>query len=316
MTQMQDTISKFDLGAHSVATGQMAFFRQVQVADCNNQFYSNAYKFSIKQTDKLDLTGSCEPTILDTKQIKNRQALMDSLTLYVDKIQTFSTNDDNKTLDANSRSLATQLNELAKSHGLASSLSLAEGVEAAVIAISEMALDQRKFNDVRNAAKSMAPYVEKVVESLKTENNIFAIGMASKMDQVEPQLHLAVLESRETVVSACKDKCEHSAQINKSKCSQNCDYSGARSLLDIIAAREVVRSINPLGASPIAVAVGNEDPKLDPRNVAKQLNASLDALVNANDALANAGTGGIVAAVNDLIARAQNANNVLTAISK
>jgi hypothetical protein len=135
LTQMQDTISKFDQGAHSVATGQMAFFRQVQIADCNNQFYSAAFNFSIKQTEKLDLTGICEPTILDNNQIKIRQALMDSLTLYVDKIQTLATGDSNKTLDSNSQNLAGQLNGLAKSHGLGSSLSIAEGVEAAVIAI-------------------------------------------------------------------------------------------------------------------------------------------------------------------------------------
>lgn len=321
LTQMQDTISKFDQGAHSVATGQMAFFRQVQIADCNNQFYSAAFNFSIKQTEKLDLTGTCEPTILDNNQIKIRQALMDSLTLYVDKIQTLATGDSNKTLDTNSQNLAGQLNGLAKSHGFGSSLSIAQGVEAAVIAITEMALDQRKFNDLKSAASAMNPYFLKVIDSLKAENNNFAIGMASKMEQIEIPLHTAVAVARDNAVKACQDECDQSGKKNGSKsnsseCIQNCNYSGARSFLDVITAREVVRSINPLGASPVSVAEGNADPKLDPRNVAKQLNASLDALANANDALANAGTGGVIAAVNDLIARAQHANNILTAISK
>jgi hypothetical protein len=319
LTQLQDTISKYDQGVHSVSTGQMAFFRQVQMADCNNQFYSNAYAFAINKSDVLDLSGTCNPTILDANQIKSRQALMDSLTLYVDKIQTLATNDTDKALDANSRSLAEAINGLAKSRGLAS-LSHAEDIEAALIAISEMALDQRRFGDIRNAAQSMMPFVKQVVEALKTENSTFAIGMASKMDQLEPQLHLALVEARDTAVDACRDQCAaqkpRQSTGDVGKCVQKCQYAGARSLLDVIAAREVMRAINPLGASPVSVAQGNEDPKLDPRNVAKQLNGALDSVVNANDALASAGTGGIAATVNDLVARAQNANNILAAISK
>jgi hypothetical protein len=289
LTQMQDTISKFDQGAHSVSTGQMAFFRQVQIADCNDQFYSAAFDYSIKQTDRLDLTGKCTPTILDSKQIKSRQALMDSITLYVDKIQTLATSDSNKTLDTNSQNLANQLNGVAKSHGFAN-LSVASDVEAAVIAITEMALDQRKFKDIASAANAMNPYLVNLVNALKFENNTFAIGMASKMDHMQIQLKAAVSESR-------KD-------------------TNVRSFLDVLVARDIIRSMNPLGASPLSVAEGSADPGLDPQNVAIQLNASLDALVNANDALINAGTGGVIAAVNDLIARAQHANNILTAINK
>jgi hypothetical protein len=289
LTQMQDTVSKFDQGAHSVATGQMSYFRQVQIADCNNQFYSAAFNFSIRQTNDLDLTGKCIPTILDNTEIEIRQALMDSITLYVDKIQTLATNDSNKALDANSQNLATKLNGVAKSHGF-TNLSAAAEIEAAVIAISEMALDQRKFNEISTAANTMNPPLIKIVNALKSENNKYAIGMASKMGQIQIQLKAAISDSR--------------------------DKTNVRSFIDIISAREIIRAINPLGASPLAVAEGNADPKLDPQNVAKQLNASLDSLVNANNALANAGTGGAIAAVNDLIARAQQANNVLTSINK
>lgn len=289
LTQMQDTISKFDQGTHSVATGQMTFFRQVQIADCNNQFYSAAFKFSTKQTDVLDLTGKCVPTILDEKQIKSRQALMNSITLYVDKIQTLATGDINKTLDTNSQNLAKQLNGVAKTHGFAD-LSTASKVEADVIAITEMALDQRKFKDIKDAANTINPSIVEIVNTLKDENSTFAIGMASKMDQIQIQLKAAVSEAR--------------------------NETGVRSFLDVITAREIIRNINPLGASPLTVAEGNADPSIDPQNVAKQLNASLDSLVNANEALANAGTGGIIAAVNDLIAKAQHANDVLSAINK
>jgi hypothetical protein len=39
-------------------------------------------------------------------------------------------------------------------------------------------------------------------------------------------------------------------------------------------------------------------------------------VLNANNAIANAGSGGIVAAVNDLIARAQAAQTINAALSK
>jgi hypothetical protein len=318
LTQMQDTISKFDQGAHSVATGQMAYFREVQAADCNNQFYTAAYNFSINQSNNLDLSGRCNPTVLDSDQIKIRQALMDSLTLYVDKIQTLSTSDDNKTLDANSKDLALQVNGIAKSHGFASGLSLADGVEAAVISITEMALDQRRFKDIKGAAAAMNPHVRRVVEALKAENTAYAITMASKMNALEPELHTALLEARNTPIQACQESCkrQHHKGAALNSCMKGCSYAGARSLLDVIAAREVIRTVNPLGASPVSIAEGSEDVKLDPANVAVRLNAALDALANANDALANAGTGGTIAAVNDLAARARHANELLTSIGK
>jgi hypothetical protein len=267
----------------------MAFFREVQAADCANQFYTAAYSFAINGADALDLSGQCEPSILDSKQIKARQALMDSLTLYVDKIQALAASDDNKTLDSNSTKLAGQLKGLAVTHALMSG-SMAQDVEAAVIGVAEMALDQKKFTDIKNAATAMAPNISKIVEALKTENKGFAEGIASKTGQIEGQLKLALVSARK------KD--------------------GPRSLLDVIAARDIVRSVNPLGATLPAVAAADPDPKADPRNVAKQLNAALDALVNSNDALAGAGTGGLAAAVNDLVARGQHLNTILSNIKK
>ena len=288
LTQMQDTISKFDQGAHSVATGQMKFFRQVQIADCNDQFYSNAFEWSTKQTDKLDLSGNCSPTILDDKQIKDRQALMDSITLYVDKIQTLATSDTNKTLDSNSQNLATQLNGLAKTHGF-TNISLAAGVEAAIVAITEMALDQRKFNDITSAAKEMSPSLIKIVDSLKFENNVYSIALAGKVDHVQIQLKTAIAEARKASAWESNKAAEDEEKTTKSQ-----KGTSARSFLDVITAREIVRSINPLGTSPLTVTKDSTDQNMDPQNVAKQLNASLDSLVNANNALVNAGTGGTI----------------------
>jgi len=290
LTQMQDTISRMDQGVHTVATGETAFLHEVQAADCANQFYSSAFLFSTKQSDHLDLSGSCVPTLLDDEMIRRRQALMDALTLYVDKIQALACSDRNATLDSASQGLAGKLQQLAKVHQLASATQPAQAVEAAVVDITEMALDQKRFEDIRGAAKAMQPRVAQLVEVLKAENTTFAAAIASKVGAIEPQLHLAVLKARQD--------------------------EGARSLIDVIAAREIVRSVNPLGASPVATTAGAADPHDNPNSVARSLNAALDAVVNANDALANAGTGGLAAAVNDQVARAQRLSSLLSGSAK
>ena len=291
LSELQNGLSQFDQGAHEVSTAQMGFFHQVQVADCNNQFYGAAFNFATKQSDILNLAATCEPTLLTTKQIELRQKLMDSLTLYADKLQALGTSDANKTLDSNSQDLAKNLDMFAKTQGLsAAGLEIADGVEAAIAAIAEMALDERRYSDIKTAAAGMGPHIRKIVDALKQENMIFAEGLGSKVDQIQIQLRSALLAARQK--------------------------QDARSFIDVLAAREIVRSINPLGASPISVSAGSADPKLDPRNVAKQLNASLDALVNANNALATAGTGGFIAAVNDLVARGKHANDLFTSLNK
>jgi hypothetical protein len=290
LSQLQDTVAKYDQGAHSVAAGEMAYFREVQAADCANSFYSAAFSFASAASESLDLSGNCVPTIFDDQMIARRQALMDSLTLYVDKLQALATGDNNKQLDANSQQLAAQLNAMAKAHSLTSDLGIAHDVETAVIAIAEMALDQRRFKDTQQAAKTLETQVITLANILELENTAMSAGLASKVEQIEIQLHAAVLKAR-------RDE-------------------GERSVLDVITARDIARSINPLGISAVSATVAARNPNVDPQNVVKQLNASLDSLVNANSAIATAGTGGVVAAVNDLIARAQHANSVLSSISK
>lgn len=286
LTQMQDTVGRFDQGAHAVAYSEMAFLRQVQAVDCAHVFYSSALSWSAKATDALDLSGRCEPTIITNDQLAARQRLVDTITLYADKIQALATNDSNKTLDRNAQGLAGKINAIVRDKGLSKAMPVAQDVEAAMVAIAEMALDQRRFKDVRGAARDMQPALAKVVEALQSENSLFAQGMAGKIEQLEIQLHIALSKSRE--------------------------FDGARSFLDVIAARDIFRQANALGLSPgMGVA---KDGKVDPLNAAVQLNGALDAILNANDALANAGTGGVIAAVNDLVARAKHAQDLLSSL--
>ena len=289
LKQIQDTMTKFDEGVHSVATAEMNFFRAVQTADCSNQFYAKAYEYAVDNKGSFDLTGACTPTILDDKEILIRQALMDSITLYADKMVALATSDSDKSLDANAQKLAGRINGLAKQGGF-SDLSLASGVQSAIIAISEMALDQKRFDNLRESASAMAPHLKSVVDALKSENVNFAYGIAGKTAGVEGYL-------REVVAAT------HHEQ-------------GQLSFFRIVQARRIVQSVNPFSPETIAASAGGGDLSRDPHNVALQINVTLDSVVNANQAIAGAGTGGLIAAVNDLVVRAKAAQNVQGALNQ
>ena len=79
-----------------------------------------------------------------------------------------------------------------------------------------------------------------------------------------------------------------------------------------------MQTANPFGAAPqpSAGAPPALDSNTNPDSIAQQQNKALDGLVTANAALATAGTGGIVAAVNDLVARAQAAQAMQAALAK
>jgi hypothetical protein len=200
-----------------------------------------------------------------------------------------ATNDDEKSLDTNSQNLAGNLNSLAKAHGF-TSLSVASGVEAAIIAIANMKIDQMKFSDIKKSAADMQQHLENIVLSLKAENTNFAVGIASKIDGVETDLR--------TIVAGTHTQ------------------RGKMSFFDVVEAHHIMQTVNPFSLTPISYKNGAADPNVDAQNIALQMNATLDAILNANKAIANAGTGGIIAAVNDLIARAQAAQAIQTALNK
>jgi hypothetical protein len=289
LSQIKDPISKFDQGVHSASTAQMNFFRAVQIADCTNQFYNQTADWAIEKRGTFNLSGVCKPAILTDDQIKIRQALIDAITLYADKMATLATSDDNKTLDSDSQKLSATLNSMATAHGF-TSLKVAAGVEAAIIEIANMKLDQMRVAQIKESAAKMQPNLENIVASLKAENTNFAVLVASKIDGVKVTLKAVVLDA--------------SAQ------------RGSMSFFDVVEARRIMQSVNPFGLTPLANTEGAADPNVDAQNVAMQLNKALDAVLNANKAIATAGEGGIIVAANDLIARAQTAQTIQATLNK
>lgn len=289
LTQMQDTMTKFDQSTHSVSTSETNFFRAVQAVDCTSSFYWQAIEWARGNSKNFDIVGNCKPSILTDDQIKTRQALMDAITLYADKIEALATDDNDKTLNADSQTLAGNINSIAKQHKF-SDLSTAAAVEAAVIGISDMVLDQKRFTEIKKSAMAMDSYLTTVVTALKQENIIFAQGIASKIDNIDLAL--------KPIVAAILEK-------------QTMERFSA-----VVDARRILQAANPFGTTPLSQTNGAADADKDPQNLAIQLNKALDSVLIANKAIANASTGGIIASVNDLIARAQAVQSIQVSLNK
>jgi hypothetical protein len=290
LTQTQDATSKFSNAAHTISTSEIAFFRAVQTADCNNQFYNQALKWATGSAANFDITGACTPTVLTDAQIQNRQILMTTITLYADQIAALASSDNDKSLDRDSRDLARKINAVAK-RGWLKNISTAGEVEGAVIAIAQMVLDPRIYSDIRAAAQAMDPWLRKLVVALQNENSTIAANpITSKLGGVESTMR---------TVTAMAPRADPTARF-----------------FYLVQARAIMQGVNPMGSAPVAESAGAIEPTRVADKEAALLNAALDAVVRANQAIQNATTGGTVAAVNDLIARAQAAQAMQAALIK
>jgi hypothetical protein len=293
LTQVQDSLSKFDQGAHSVSTSQMSFLNGAHAVECATQFYGAAYAYSLDNAVPIDLRGQCKSDglMLSSAQIQVRQNLMDSITLYADQLQALSSAGDDKNLDSNLQTTAGNLNTLAGKYGLSKQdASIAHDVEAAVVGLTNMVLDQKKANDVRAAASAQQANLSKVVTALKAENVSLASGIDGDIGDI--RAHLAALLA-----------------VTRNK-------QGSAVFFDVVRARNYLQAVSPFGTQAMDDSVGAKNPTIDPLTAVQQLNAALDSLVSANNAIATSGTGGITAAVSDLVARAQAAQTFQAALGK
>jgi hypothetical protein len=241
--------------------------------------------WSINNNGNYDLTGTCTPTAITNDQIAARQHLLDSITLYADKLQALASSASDKTLSTNAQSLATQVNGIAKSHGLSKAdVSIGTDVEAAVVSIAEMALDQRRYKDAKKAASEMQPYLVKVTGALKAENNIYVDVAKGQQGNIEAALRHIIA----------------TVPIGDSE----------RRFESVLYGRQLYESSDAFGTETLATPGGPPAPD------ASKLNAALDSIVTANEAIAKSGPGSVTAEVSDLVARAQAAQATQAAIAK
>jgi len=307
LTQIQDTVTKFDQGAHTLSTTQIAFAKSAQTADCNFQFYENVWNYS-KAADPappipLALTGPCVPEVMTNDNIAVRQNLLNAITLYADQIQAVASADSDKTLSAKSQDAAGKLNSLAKSHGLieTNGMPVAAAVEAAVIGITNMILSAKQLSDIKSSAKAQSANLRTIADHLQLENMQIAKNMAAKAGSVANMF--------ETTIALVK---QDGILISKGQ-SAPARANNPQVYLLAVSARQMLLNTPPLG---VGMSATGSLVQQDSVTVASQLNSALESLVSANDAISNASTGGLIAEVADLVARAQAAQAMQAALAK
>ncbi|HEY9154655.1 MAG TPA: hypothetical protein VIM69_05965 [Opitutaceae bacterium] len=288
ITQLQDTVGKFDQAAHSTASAEMAFLGSVQSIDQQTQFYQAAFAYVTNQETNFDVTGDFKSTLLTSDQIATRKALMDALTLYADKMQAIACGDDDKQLDSNSQSLANNLIGLASSRRIPTgSESLDRAVETAVDAIARLALDRLRATDLRKTAAEMQPHLATIVKALQQENDVLGKTVIANLGQIEIELRTIVAMSH-----------------------QHAPDDAAATFFSIMQSRKLLTDTNALMTYP-----GNSTVPVK-GEIAKPINDTLSAILNGNEAIARKGAGGLAAAATDLYERAQTAKEFYQSLEK
>lgn len=260
----QGFVAKFDRGAHTVSSSEMAFLHQVQAAGCTRDFYEQAFKFATAQDSKLDLAPQCTHQELTDHELQQRQKLLSAITLYADSLLALKNGANDTDLNRNSSSLARSIASLASKQGFtAVSASGTGALNAAVVSIAEFIIDHHADTEITVAASKLQEPLATIVDTLKSENLNDAHGLLSKFGAIKNEFRIAVLSSR-------KER-------------------GVASFLNIAAAHAALNSI-----------------LIPPPHIAK-LNSALDALVAANQALADPRSGAATLEISALVSRGRQA---------
>lgn len=288
ITQLQDTVGKFDQAAHSTASAEMAFLGSVQAIDEQTQFYQAAFAYATNKESNFDVTGDFKSTLLTSDQIATRKALMEALTLYADKMQAIACDDVNKQLDANSQSLANNLIALAGAKKIPTGGQASDrAVETAVDAVARLALDRLRARDLRKTAAEMQPHLETIVKALQQENDVLGKTAIGNLGQIEIELRTIVAMSH-----------------------QHAPDDAAATFFAIMQSRRLLTGTNAL----MTYSGNNTVPVKG--EIAKPINDTLSAILNGNEAIASRGTGGLAAAATDLYQRAQTAKEFYQSLEK
>jgi hypothetical protein len=184
VSQIQPVATQFDQGAHSVVTSEENLFQALRTTDCNSQFYAAAVKYATGKAVLPPVSGDCTPTQLSDAELAIRKGVLDAISLYADKILAVS-GGTNTALDTNAKTLAGALNaKFSKADK-----GIAAGVEAAIIELANIVLDEQRVTDIRTAASAAAPDLATVVAELKKENADYSLAIDGNIGGVEVGLN-------------------------------------------------------------------------------------------------------------------------------
>jgi hypothetical protein len=284
LSELQASVSRLDEATHTAATAEAGFLAAVGAADCEDQFYKQAFAYSLSGAGGFSLAHYCNPTIIKPEEAASRKAMMDALVLYADKMAALASSASDKQLSDNSQKSALQLRRLAESGTFqlsAHSGGIVAGVTAAFAAVADLVLDKQRYRDVSAAATAMQPHIEVIVAALQTENAGFAQAIAAGDKVLEAQL-------RAEVASAS---------------------GAANRFAALVQARQIL-----IAASGTTLqSIGTVD--WDTTDLAKPISDALPNIQRANAALAKGTPANVSSAAHDLIARATAARDVYSAIT-
>jgi hypothetical protein len=281
LTQMQDTVAKFDQGVHTASDAELSLFTQVQAAECNRDVYTRGFDFATAVPDQngrygsspagLDLrAGRCVHTELTDEQVATREKLLKIITLYADALQSLTNGTNDTRLSDESNKVAADIKTLGTQQKFSSAeADVGAALNAAMVTIATMVIDHSSYKHVKEAAGAMQAPLSIVVEELQRENSGDVAGLSSKADSLINEMRVGL--------DAARDK------------------FGPASFLDVVYAKVTLEALI-----------------IAPPSVAK-LNDTLDAIVKANAALARSTEAGAIPEISDLISRGQQASALFNA---
>jgi len=272
MAQEQEVANQFSTGAHSVSAAEMTFLRQVQSTECMSTFYNEAFAFAVAEKDSRSHVYSSAPLdLLPTCQPKElTSAQLQSRQALLNLLTAYADSIEALMGDGNDQAFNS------------SSESTAKGLQSTAKQAGFTAITPNEVAGVSAAIDS--------ITSLIIDHHEYG-NVKDAASKAEPSL--------ESIVNALKSENSNDASGIQSKLdgvkndfrigmSASRDHKGAASFLDIAGAHAMLASMN-VAADPT------------------QLNASLDALVTANRALASGDKATIRLVVSNLVSEGQKA---------
>jgi hypothetical protein len=282
LTQMQDTAAKFDQSVHAVSTAELSLFHQVQAAECNRNFYQQGFAYATAAPDSKTHKYAEADSDLDLRlQACTPQELTDDEFAVREKLM--------QTITLYADSIQTLTNGT-------SDKNLSDASKALAGNIKDFA-EQQKFTAIQSTATGALNTAVFTIATLILDHSAYKhVQAAAAVVQNQLVIVIGELQAENSADAiGLQGKADGLVAKMRAGVSGARDRFGAASFLNIVDARSTLQSLI-----------------IAPPDVA-QLNATLGAVLKANEALSRTTNGGAIPEIADLTSRAQQAAIIFNA---